>query len=68
MGRLPGRSAFRCRHVRRRQPAGKKETAAKPDTAAQKNELRVEFGRILFDIICNYDLMDEIAAFCTGIS
>lgn len=62
MGRLPERSAFRRRHARHRQPAERKETATNLDAAAPENELRVEFGRILFDIIRNYDLMDEIAA------
>ena len=61
MGRLPERSAFRRRHARHRQPAERKETATNPDAAAPENELRVEFGRILFDLI-RYDLMEEITA------
>ena len=61
MVRLPRRLASRRRNLRRRQLAERKETATKPDAAAPENELRVEFGSLLFDMI-RYDLMDEIAA------
>ncbi len=62
MGRLPERLASRRRHVRRRQLAERKESATNPNAATPANELLVEFGRILFDMISNYDLMEEITA------
>lgn len=62
MARLPRRLASRRRHARRCPATDITEMGGRTtDAAAPVNELRVEFGRILFDMI-RYDLMEEITA------